>query len=253
MSVAGALDWVPPLRVLVVDGGAPARAELAQLLRGDPRIAEVLVAGSTGEALRMLVERPVAAIFCEVTMPGLDGFELARVVGRFAERPQMVFVSSDDASAADAFALRATDYLVKPLRAGRLAEAIRRVASAADAEPAGSPGGIQPSEDRIIAVELGGVTRFVRRSQVRFVQAQGDYIRLHTAGESHLLRRPLTVLQAQWADAGFVRIHRSTLVALAHVDEVRVVAGQHSVRVGGAELPVSRRHARELHERLLYR
>jgi len=101
-------------------------------------------------------------------------------------------------------------------------------------------------DDEIIAVELAGVTRFLRRSQVRYVEAQGDYARLHTASSSHLVRIPLTTLEERWAVAGFVRIHRSTLVALQHVDEVRVDGGRCSVRLGDRVLQVSRRHAKDL-------
>ena len=97
------------------------------------------------------------------------------------------------------------------------------------------------------------MTRFVRRSQVRYVEAQGDYARLHTAGDSHLVRSPLSVLERRWADAGFVRIHRSTLVAIGHIEEVRVSDGRMTVRLGADELPVSRRHYRELLDRLTAR
>jgi DNA-binding LytR/AlgR family response regulator len=120
---------------------------------------------------------------------------------------------------------------------------VRRVATA------GSPDAGAGS-DELISVELAGVTRFVRRSHVRYVEAQGDYARLHTAAGSHLLRVPLSALEERWAEAGFVRIHRSTLVALAHVDEVRLSDGRCSVRLGDDVLPVSRRHTRELRDRL---
>jgi DNA-binding LytR/AlgR family response regulator len=135
---------------------------------------------------------------------------------------------------------------MKPVRPERLAEAVRRVVESGAAEPPGDA-------DETIAVELAGVTRFVRRSQVRFVEAQGDYARLHTADDSHLVRSPLSVLEARWADAGFVRIHRSTLVALGHIEEVRVSDGRMTVRLGSDELPVSRRHSRELRDRLTAR
>ena len=74
------------------------------------------------------------------------------------------------------------------------------------------------------------MTRFVSRSDITHVEAQGDYARLHTADGSHLLRAPLSTLEEEWADAGFVRIHRSLLVALAHVDEVRIDGGRCTVR-----------------------
>jgi DNA-binding LytR/AlgR family response regulator len=106
-------------------------------------------------------------------------------------------------------------------------------------------------EDETIAVELAGVTRFVQRSQVRYVEAHGDYARLHTSTGSHLIRVPLTTLEDRWSSAGFVRIHRSTLVALDHVDEIRVDAGRYTVRLGDTFLQVSRRHTKVLRDKLI--
>jgi DNA-binding LytR/AlgR family response regulator len=232
------------LTALVVDDEAPARHELAFLLGEDPRIAAVRTAANAAHALKLLNDERFDVVFCDIKMPGLDGVELARVVTRFAQRPQIVFVTAYDDHAVDAFDLQATDYVMKPVHAERLAEAVRRVVTA------GQPADAAAGEDETIAVELAGVTRFVRRSQVRYVEAQGDYARLHTADDSHLLRTPLSVLEERWSEAGFVRIHRSTLVALAHIDEVRVADGRTTVRLGPTELLVSRRHARALRDRL---
>lgn len=237
------VDATARLRVLVVDDEEPAREELAFLLRDDPRVEVVRTARSAAQALKQLNDEPYDVVFCDLKMPGLDGIELARVVARFAQRPKIVFVTAYDDRAVDAFDLQATDYVMKPVRADRLAEAVRRVVTAGAPDPSAT-------EDETIAVELAGVTRFLRRSQVRFVEAHGDYARLHTAAESHLVRTPLSVLEERWAAAGFVRIHRSTLVALAHVEEVRVCDGRTTVRLGGNELLVSRRHARALRDRL---
>jgi DNA-binding LytR/AlgR family response regulator len=121
-------------------------------------------------------------------------------------------------------------------------------------QPFGAADGVAPRDqpgDETIAVELGGVTRFVQRSEVRFVEAHGDYARLHTAVGSHLVRIPLTALEKRWADAGFVRIHRSTLVALPHVDEIRNDGGRCAVRLGDRILQVSRRHTKGLRDRLI--
>jgi DNA-binding LytR/AlgR family response regulator len=230
------------LRVLVVDDEGPAREELAFLLRDDPRVGQVRCARNAQHALKLLNDDPIDVIFCDIKMPGLDGIEMARVVARFAERPRIVFVTAYDHHAVDAFELQAVDYLMKPVRADRLAEAVRRVVTAGNPDAA--------PEDETIPVELAGVTRFLHRSQIRYVEAQGDYARLHTATVSHLLRTPLTVLEERWSGVGFARIHRSTLVALAHIDEVRSTDGRTSVRVGAVELPVSRRHTRALRDRL---
>lgn len=237
------------LRALVVDDEAPALEELSWLLRQDDRIAEVVTASSGADALRSLDAGDIDVVFSDISMPGLDGMELARVIARFVERPQVVFVTAHDKHAVDAFAVDATDYVMKPVRKDRLAEAVRRVVAAVD------PGTTQLSaaepEDETIPVELAGVTRFITRSQVRYAQAQGDYARLHTAAGSHLVRIPLSTLEERWAAAGFVRIHRSTLVSLSHVKEVRMEHGRCSVVLDDAELQVSRRHTRELRDRLL--
>jgi DNA-binding LytR/AlgR family response regulator len=238
----------PRLRALVVDDEAPALEELAWLLRRDERVAEVRTASSGADALRALDAGDIDVVFSDISMPGLDGMELARVIARFSDRPQVVFVTAHDQHAVDAFAVDATDYVMKPVRADRLAEAVRRVVS--DREPA-TPGARAEAEDETIPVELAGVTRFIARSQIRYAQAQGDYARLHTDSGSHLVRIPLSTLEERWGAAGFVRIHRSTLVSLAHVREVRMEHGRCSVVLDAVELQVSRRHTRELRDRLL--
>ena len=232
------------LYVLVVDDERPALDELAFLLGRDPRVRAVTTADSAAEALRVLQEEPVDAVFTDIRMPGLTGLDLAKVLSRFRTPPPVVFVSAYDDHAVDAFDLNAVDYMLKPVRGERLAEAVRRVVEAAGPV-------VDGTEDGIIPVELGGVTRFVARADVLYAEAQGDYARLHTSDGSHLIRTPLTTLEEDWRDAGFVRIHRSLLVALAHVDEVRVDAGRCSVLVGGHELTVSRRHTRELRDVLV--
>lgn len=234
------------LRVLVVDDERPALDELAYLLEGDDRVGEVLTCDSATEGLVTLQAEEVDAVFLDIQMPGLSGIELAQVLSRFRTPPAIVFVTAHDEHAVDAFELRAVDYVLKPVRRDRLAEAVRRVVESGS-EPSGS-------QDLELPVERGGVTRLVRRSDITHVEAQGDYARLHTAEGSHLLRVPLSQLETEWAPAGFVRIHRSLLVALAHVSELRMDGGRCSVRLSdGTELGVSRRQTRELRELYLRR
>jgi DNA-binding LytR/AlgR family response regulator len=235
-----------PLRALVVDDEEPARSELAFLLRRDERVGEVRTAAGAVEALQELAGRPVDVVFCDVKMPGPDGLDLVRELSRSAYRPQVVFVTAYDEHAVQAFDLHATDYVLKPVRSARLSEAVRRVLDSSVEGPARAA-----PDDETIAVELGGVTKFVPRSQVRYVEASGDYARLHTADGSHLVRVSLSALEERWPEREFVRIHRSTLVALRYIDELRSDSGHYSVRLGAVELPVSRRHSRELRHRLL--
>jgi DNA-binding LytR/AlgR family response regulator len=230
-----------PLTVLVVDDERPALDELAFLLSRDDRVGEVTTCDSAPEALRVLGDGGVDAVFLDIAMPGLSGLELASVLARFKEPPRVVFVTAHTEHAVEAFDLRAVDYVLKPVREERLREAVRRILDV---------GAGPQTDDETLPVELGGVTRFVNRSEVSYVEAQGDYARLHTASGSHLVRLPLSTLEQRWAGAGFLRIHRSLLVALAHVDEIRTDAGRCSVMVGGTELQVSRRHTPALRELL---
>ncbi len=241
------------LRVLAIDDELPALNELAFQLRADSRVQSVRTAVDGPAALRELREEAVDAVFVDIHMPGLSGLELADLLGRFRAPPAVVFVTAHDEHAVEAFDLHAVDYLLKPVRADRLGEAVRRVIAARHQPASGhsAPAPEQGPAGDTIPVELGGVTRFVPRRDVRYVEAQGDYARLHTADASHLVRIPLATLEEQWADAGFVRIHRSHLVSLAHVDEIRMDGGRCTVRIGDEFLAVSRRHTRELRDLLV--
>lgn len=230
------------LRVLAVDDEAPALADLLWLLSCDDRVGDVRGAGGAREALRVLEAERLDAVFLDVRMPGLDGMDLARLVARFESRPSLVFVTAYEHFAVDAFTLAAVDYLLKPVEPARLSEAVGRVCAAR-----GAPGDVPDAvPDLVVPVELGGVTRFVNRSEVLWVESHGDYVRLHTARAQYLVRIPLRTLEQDWADAGFVRIHRSLLVALRHVEQLRVDSGRTTVRLGGALLTVSRRHASDV-------
>jgi DNA-binding LytR/AlgR family response regulator len=219
------------LRVLAVDDEPPALDELAFLLGRDERVDQVQTCGTATEALRLLQREAYDAVLLDIAMPGLSGLDLAQVLRQFRQPPAVVFVTAHAHHAVEAFDLRAVDYLLKPVHEERLREAIGRVCDAGAGDP-----------DEQVPVELGGVTRFVRRSEVRYASAQGDYVRLHTPTGNPLVRMPLSALEQRWADAGFVRVHRSILVSLAHVDEVRLGGPRPTVVVAGTELPVSRRH-----------
>ena len=199
-------------------GAGPGGAALAA--RAGRAIGRVRAAASASDALLALDTEPVDVVFCDIKMPGLGGLDLARVLGRFAQPPLVVFVTAYDEHAGDAFDLRR--HGLRAQAGARPSGSPRRCAgwprrSATDRSRAAEP------EDETIAVELGGVTRFVQRSQVRYVEAQGDYARLHT--------RPAAIWCASRSPRsrtvggrGFVRIHRSTLVSLQHVDEIRIDA-----------------------------
>jgi DNA-binding LytR/AlgR family response regulator len=250
------------LTVLIADDEQPALDELAYLLGHDARIGAVHRASNGADALRILTQEEIDAVFLDIHMPGLSGIDLARALGHFDRRPPFVFVTADEERAVEAFDLAAVDYLLKPVRTERLERAVGRLIEArAAAEAAGAGGagaagapvtGAVPvvARPELVAVSLGGTTRMIRQDAIHYVQAQGDYARLHTDDGSYLVRVPMSDLEQQWAAAGFVRIHRSYLVALGHVERLRLGASNPTVLVGGVELPVSRRLLPSLRDRV---
>ncbi|WP_375001020.1 LytR/AlgR family response regulator transcription factor [Aeromicrobium sp. CTD01-1L150] len=235
------------LRVLVVDDEQPVLDELVWLLERDEHVAHVRTASSGTEALRVLDGGEIDLAFLDIAMPGLSGLEIARLLTRFARPPKIVFVTAHENHAIEAFEMNAVDYLLKPLREERLRESVRRVVENNERHPNGG--------DERIAVELAGVTRFIQRSTVTDVEAEGDYVRLHTVdGESHLVRMRLTHVAEQWAAHGFVRVHRSHVVNRHHIRAVRQSGGRTTLVLpaGDATLDVdvARRHHRDLRELL---
>ncbi|MFI6778295.1 LytR/AlgR family response regulator transcription factor [Nocardia sp. NPDC050412] len=245
------------LRVLAVDDEKPALDELVYLLRAQSGVGDIHSASDATSALRLMRAHPIDAVFLDINMPGLDGMELAGILSEFANPPAVVFVTAHDDQAIAAFDLGAVDYLLKPLREARLTEAVRRIVTA---RAAPAPAIAEPRADpnEVIPVELGGVTTLVHRSSVSWVEAEGDYARLHTSRGSHLVRIPLSALESRWENAGFLRVHRSYLVALRLVTGLRSVGTGTVVRLradgkaAAVELPVSRRQVRELKQRLVH-
>ncbi|MGH3756544.1 LytR/AlgR family response regulator transcription factor [Actinophytocola sp.] len=238
------------LSVLAVDDVPPALDELCRLLRESPYVSEVSGAGDPLSALRMIQSGRFDAVFLDISMPGLDGLELASLLAKLSDPPAIVFVTAYEQHAVAAFGIGAVDYLLKPIRAERLADALARINRVLPA--AQQPVARQPEAMAALPVETEGRTRYVRRDEVRFAEAHGDYVRLHATSGVHEVRMPISRLEEYWSPAGFVRVHRGYLVALDAVRELR------SDSVGGllahtdlGDVPVSRRHARDLRDRLL--
>ncbi|GAA1843255.1 LytTR family DNA-binding domain-containing protein [Pseudonocardia ailaonensis] len=237
--------------MLAVDDVAPALAELTRLLRASPCVAEAVPAGDALTALKTLQSGTFDAVFLDISMPGMDGLELAKLLARMADPPEVVFVTAFEEHAVSAYGVGALDYLLKPVAAERLNATLTRVLRVAGREPVAPPPAAV-DELAAVSVELGGRTRYVRRADVRYAEAQGDYVRLHTRGGSHLVRMPISRLEEHWGGVGYVRVHRSFLLAVSAVQELRSDStGGLLAHTDAGDVPVSRRHARELRDRLL--
>lgn len=243
------------LSILAVDDERPALEDIARLLRTSEQVGQVVCASSGGDALRALSEHSFDGLFVDVRMPDLDGLELAGVLRRFAQPPGVVFVSAHEDAAVHAFELRALDYLMKPVSRQRIEQAVTRIAETAGREQAPSAD-LQPTADTadIVAVDnvRGGGTRLVHRSEILYLQAHGDYVRIVTDHGRFLLRDSLSDIERRWQRYGFVRVHRGFVANLRRAVELRPAlnATASIVFTDGSEVPVARRQVAELRRQL---
>lgn len=251
------------IRALIVDDEPLARRGIRQLLAPFP---EIVVAGECRdgrEALRALATLKPDLVFLDVQMPGLDGIGVIRVHGP-DRMPMTVFVTAHDAFAVQAFEARALDYLVKPLSETRFRAAMARVyervrnhdavamarrlagllADGRDRPPGEGRGLPAPRPGGRIVVPTPTGDLLLDEDEIDWVGAADDQIEVHTGGRTCLIRESLNALEARLDPARFVRVHRSALVRLDRVRELRTGApGREAVAIlrDGTELPVSRR------------
>ncbi len=242
------------LRVLAVDDEPRALADVERLLEGSPRVAQVDTAGGGREALVKLGEGSYDALFLDVRMPEIEGLELARLLRRFDDPPGVVFLTGHADAAVEAFEVQALDFLVKPVTRDRLDGALTRIEAARSARGAAAAAVQEHSAPEVVALDnpTGAGKRLVRLETIRYVDADGDYARIHAEDGDFVLRAPLSQLEEDWGSAGFTRVHRAHLVNLNHAVELRSQPNGTAVLAmrDGTEIPVARRTVAALRRRL---
>lgn len=241
------------LKALIVDDERLARHKLRRLLGGEPDIDVAGECASGLEAVAALKRDKPDIVFLDIQMPGLNGFEVLREVGVENVR-QVIFVTAHDEFAVAAFEIEALDYLLKPFDAARLRQALERVrrlgasglqqklTALVEKLAAG-----EPYVSRLI-VRAAGRLGFVRVDELDWIEAADNYVRLHTAREEHLIRETMAGLEARLDPRRFVRIHRSAVVNVDAISEIRAMFhGDYEVLLKtGATVPVGRNYRDKL-------
>lgn len=250
---------MPRCKVLIVDDEPLARDWLRGLLEAHPDF-EVIGEGRTGvDAVEQSAALEPDVLFLDVQMPELDGPGALEAMG--AERPPyVVFVTAYDRFALRAFELHALDYLLKPFDSERLDKTLDRIrkqrssASNTDSElPRKLEAlleSLQPQRraaDRI-AVKDGGRVTFVRVADVDWVEAYGNYVKLHVGAATHLLMQTMNGMEQRLAPDQFLRVHRSTIVNIDRIAAVEpMFHGEYAVRLqDGTELTLTRTYRERL-------
>ena len=213
------------IHAVIADDEALARHKLRQLLVKEPDVAIVGEGASAAQAINAVLANKPSLLFLDIRMPGMDGFD---VLGELhnaghSPMPEIIFTTAYDQYAIRAFEVSAADYLLKPFTYDRLHTAIDRIRARvsheiSDRTPEGQ--GDHSSTQRIIFKSRGRIL-FLPVGEIRWIGAEENYVRLSTGADSHLLRGTISDMEARLDPASFLRVHRSFIVNLNYVKEVR--------------------------------
>ncbi len=240
-----------PITVLIIDDEPLARRGLQRMLDGLDHFVVVGEARDGHEALGLIRSLDPDLILLDIEMPAGGAFELIENLGG-APVPVVILVTAFSDFGMEAFDAGAVDYVLKPVDPMRLRQALDRerpLVQTARRSPVASAA--PEFLDRIVA-KIGGRILVIPTKQIHWIESRGSYLHVHTGAEEHLVRRSLSALEERLDPALFARVHRSYLVALDQIQEMRPAGhGDAVLRLrGGEEVPVSRRQRAELARRL---
>ena len=236
------------IKTIIADDEILARQKLRQLLQDEP---EISIAGEGASALETIdlvqLTRP-DLVFLDIQMPGMDGFDIisALAANQVVPPPRIIFTTAYDQYALKAFEINAIDYLLKPFTRDRLRQAVQRAKEqlhlAAELPDQGKQSSSKGYTSRIVFKSKGRIL-FLPISDIRWIAAEENYVRICTEGESHLLRETMARFESRLDPNSFIRVHRSAIVNLQYVREIRRDSqdGESLVLMqDGQKVPVSR-------------
>lgn len=236
------------MRVLIVDDEGPARRQLRELLATEAGVEIIGEAADGAEAVERIERDEPDLVLLDVEMPELDGFGVLAAIAD--ERlPLVIFVTAFSHYALQAFDAQALDYVTKPVSRTRLAAAIDRARQQLDARAANREALVRFARDQQrrpaerLAVRVGTKTRIVQVSAIDWVEAAGNYVELFAGTEHYLVRSSMSEIEEKLPAAKFARIHRSVIVNVDRILELRAAANRGDAIVvmkSGKELPLSR-------------
>ncbi|MEP4146277.1 MAG: LytTR family DNA-binding domain-containing protein [Halioglobus sp.] len=254
------------LKAIIVDDESLARRGLALRLQQIPMVDVVTECANGQQALEAIAEHSPDLVFLDIQMPGIDGFDVIRQL-QADNLPMVIFVTAFDQYAVEAFKVHAVDYVLKPIDDDRLHEAIERAvahhsqeeserskqrlvdlmmgmtgASAASIEEMAQGDNEANKWPEKLVVKDGSDIHLIKVADIHWVDAAGDYMCIHAAGETHIMRITMKQLEAMLNPARFLRIHRSTIINSDYISGAQTLGnGEYMLSLeGGAQLKVSR-------------
>jgi len=252
---------VNKIRALVVDDEPLARERVLTLLQQETDVEVVGECSDGGQAVSAIQQHSPDLVFLDVQMPGCDGFEVIQNIG-IDRMPMVIFVTAYDQYALRAFEVHALDYLLKPFGRERFRETLKHAKEELERQRAGDLGrrllalvnDVKPEPPRVdrLVVKSGGRVFFLRTEEIDWIEAAGNYVRLHLGSENHLFRETMNRMESRLDTRRFARIHRSRIVNTERIKELQPwFNGDYVVILrDGTRLTLSRGYRERLQERL---
>jgi DNA-binding LytR/AlgR family response regulator len=228
------------MKCLIVDDNKMARMALKQLVAQVQSLDLVAECSNAMEAYNYLNAVPIDLLFLDIEMPDMTGIELIKKLGN--KRPLIIFTTAKKEYAVEAFELNVVDYLIKPLTQSRFLQAVEKANETMESRKEE----MKVEEQSFVFVKDNGVLKRISIDDILFLEAMGDYVKVHTAQKFHVVHATLKSIEEKLPPSKFVRVHRSYIVAINKIDFIQ----EGTITIGKTTIPVEDTHKENLNIRL---
>jgi DNA-binding LytR/AlgR family response regulator len=228
------------MKCLIVDDNKMARMALKQLVAQVPALELVAECSDAHEAFDQLNKTAIDLLLLDIEMPEMTGLELIRKMGR--NRPLIIFTTAKKDYAVEAFELNVVDYLIKPIELPRFRQAVEKATEAIESNKAE----VKVEEQGFVFVKDNGILKRISIEDILYLEAMGDYVKVHTAQKFHVVHATLKSIEEKLPASKFIRVHRSYIVAINKIDYIQ----EGTISIGKTSIPVADTHKSNLSRRL---
>ncbi len=228
------------MKCILVDDNKMARMALKQLVSQMPQLELVAECEDAEEALAAVNVNQVDLLLLDIEMPGMTGLDFTRQLG--INKPLIIFTTAKTDYAVEAFELSVVDYLVKPISFGRFRQAVEKAEEALESNKEE----VKVEEQGFVFVKDNGVLKRISIDDILFLEAMGDYVKVHTPQKFHVVHATLKSIEEKLPASKFIRVHRSYIVAINKIDFIQ----EGTITIGKTSIPVADTHKANLNKRL---
>lgn len=228
------------MKCIIVDDNKMARMALNQLVGQVQTLELVAECTNAMEAYNQLANNGIDLIFLDIEMPEMSGIDLIKKLGN--KKPLIIFTTAKTDYAVEAFELNVVDYLVKPISQGRLVQAVEKAQETLDSNKQE----VKVEEQGFVFVKDNGMLKRISIEDILFLEAMGDYVKVHTAPKFHVVHATLKSIEEKLPATKFLRVHRSYIVAVNKIDFIQ----EGTISIGKTTIPVADTHKANLNKRL---